>query len=949
MATFDNTKTVYLPDNTGGVMVQVDAATPADNIFVFASGGYKFKWTPNFKGEYYLSQAKILSGDNTDKTSLLQTILDNANIQTIVLDAQQAITINGTLTIPSGKIVVFTNGAKFTGTGTIDGLIIQADYSQHILDTTITLTNARVSGNLFSAIWYGATGDGTTNDAPAIQKAGDTIISNTSLPRTMYLMPGRVYRITQPLIFYRWSGTDYQQFTLNILGQDAAYFNGTISNVSPEAIIDAQSITDTFAIGYQLARSSLIKGIIIRGCFNPTFASYTAYVNTPYATWATSSSSPTVRDTRWSPYSGICIDPFDNTGSLPSIERYPGLESYYRGSGSQPTSGSSGVKIEQCRIYGFVVNVMVSPNGQTQNAENTHIIDCTLEIAKVAYASGQDQTKDNYAIRCISWERVHTLMDTITYGQLNGQPPFVDGWNVAGNIIEIYRLSAPRSTVSFKNIFAESLWRIGTGDGGAGITIQDGSFNFNENFIPVIFPSTHIEGNYTTFRNCIIKYYDDLFNKSIRVKGYGFAFQDCQFDMPPLLDYPKQNENIVSATFRNCKTALGNLTDVAGGDGYFSNASSAPYVAYGNISLGDGGILGGAGYSFIKDMVVNLNFPGSYQQALQIGTKTLTVNDSARTGVLSGLSGTNFEYQIAVGDYLIDEGGTVYGRVSSFTRGADTANIVEVPVNITGVNVENFVLAWVLTGYGQFIGDVNSGSATLSNCEFDNLLPPPYVGQRLKIGHTIYNLIVDAINIGAGTITMSKVADYTTLKQLNPWINNSRDKATMVFASLYPPDVLLPSSPWPVLIPLGARMLMKDVEYVCTVPGYMSAATLGKLNQVQFAKIAFCYSDTYTPTLTSVANVTASTPRLSFENINNTIISVSGELDLTPTAATTLTKIGISLPIASDLANSYDLNGGGSFGAIVTADATNNRAELQFTSSGNVSVTLKFWFTYIKK
>lgn len=948
MAVIQNNKTIYLPDNTGGLMVQVDNATPVDNIFVFSSGGYTFKWTPNFNGEYYLSQAIILAGDATDKTALFQAILNNANIRSVVLDAQQAITISGTLNVPNGKIIRFTNGASFTGSGTIDNMTIDADLGFNIFGTSLIITSAKTVGNLVSVKWWGATGDGVTNDQPSIQRAADVIIANPKLPRTLYFQPGLIYKITTPLIFYKWTGTDYAFFTLNLLGQDSAYFNGT----STEAIIDATSITDTFAIGYQLARSSLIKGLVIRGAFNPSFASYSAYVSTDYSTWA---SMWGVRDTRWSPYAGICLDPFDNTGSLPMIERYPGLESLYRGSGANVVSGSSGIRVAECRIYGFTVDIMISPNGYTQNAENTHIIDCTLEIAKVAYASGQDQTKDNFIIRAISWERVHTLIDTISYGQLIGQPAFVDGWNVAGDVIEIYQLSAPRSQVSFKNIFAESLWRIGTGNGGTGITIQDGSFNFNENTVPVIYPPTHLEGNLVVFRNCVIKYYDNLFNKSIRVKGYGFVFQDCQFDMPPLLDFPYNNEKIVSATFRNCNTALGYLTDVAGGNGQFSSAASAPYVAYGNIQLGDGGLLSGSGYNYIENVNIKLQYPGSYQRAIRIGTNTLTVNNSLRTGVLTGLLGTNIEFQIAIGDYLIDESGNVFGRVTSFNRTLGTAVIEEIPVNITGVRVENFVLCYVETGYGQFIGNVTSGSATLSQCEFDNLLPPLYVGQRLKIGHSTLRLIVDSINTGAGTITMSKVADYTATKQFNGWINNSPATTTLELQSLYTPQELLSSSTWPVLIPIGAKLLTKKngvsaangEAYVCTVPGYMSAVTLTKNNQAKFAKIVAAYSDTYTPTLTGVANVTSSTPRLSFANVVNNIVSIAGELDVVPVAGSTLTKVGISLYLSSDLTNSYDLDGGGSKGAIITADTTNNRAELSFTSSGTTTETLKFWLTYI--
>jgi len=366
------------PNDTGGVMKQVDSSAVVDNIFVFTDGTDKFQWTNNRKGVYPLSQAKVLADDATDKTTIIQAVLNHADIKTIELDAQQVITISGTLNC-NGKKIVFTSGAKFTGIATITNAVIEADYSDQIFDTTITLTSCKLAGDRFSVKWFGATGNGSTNDQPAIQHAGDTIIRNLTLPRTLYF-PAGTYKITAPLIFQNWTGANYSQFTLNLLGQEGADFN----NTSGEAIIDASAITDTFAIGYQLARSSVIKGLVIKGSFAPSFSSYKSYVDKPYDTFASDFS---VRDNRYSPYSGIVFEPFDNTGSLAAANRYPGLSAYYRGDGTQPTSGSSGVRVIECRISGFAVDIMISPNGQTQNAENIHIIDCTLEVAKAVYAS----------------------------------------------------------------------------------------------------------------------------------------------------------------------------------------------------------------------------------------------------------------------------------------------------------------------------------------------------------------------------------------------------------------------------------------------------------------------------------------------------------------------------------------------------------------------------------
>jgi hypothetical protein len=65
-------------------------------------------------------------------------------------------------------------------------------------------------------MWWGATGDGTTNDQPTIQKAMDTVIANESFPRDLYFpKTANYYKCDDSLIAYKWSGTDYEFFSLN--------------------------------------------------------------------------------------------------------------------------------------------------------------------------------------------------------------------------------------------------------------------------------------------------------------------------------------------------------------------------------------------------------------------------------------------------------------------------------------------------------------------------------------------------------------------------------------------------------------------------------------------------------------------------------------------------------------------------------------------------------------
>lgn len=108
----------------------------------------------------------------------------------------------------------------------------------------------------------------------------------------------------------------------------------------------------------------------------------------------------------------------------------------------------------------------------------------------------------------------------------------------------------------------------------------------------------------------------------------------------------------------------------------------------------------------------------------------------------------------------------------------------------------------------------------------------------------------------------------------------------------------------------------------------------------------------YTPTLTSVANVSASTPWICRWSRDANVVTVYGRLEVTPTsAASVVTQLGISLPIASNLQdNTRDLGGlantaFGVHGAIV-ADTTNDRAQLGFQSTNTASNSFYFTFQY---
>jgi hypothetical protein len=112
---------------------------------------------------------------------------------------------------------------------------------------------------------------------------------------------------------------------------------------------------------------------------------------------------------------------------------------------------------------------------------------------------------------------------------------------------------------------------------------------------------------------------------------------------------------------------------------------------------------------------------------------------------------------------------------------------------------------------------------------------------------------------------------------------------------------------------------------------------------------------TYTPTLTGVANVSSSTPRLAtYMRVGNTV-TVAGQMDITPTANNIRTRVGISLPVASNFSTAYQAGGTAATipnsaamahnGGII-ADATNDRVELDYYETNGTIDTFSYTFTY---
>lgn len=110
-------------------------------------------------------------------------------------------------------------------------------------------------------------------------------------------------------------------------------------------------------------------------------------------------------------------------------------------------------------------------------------------------------------------------------------------------------------------------------------------------------------------------------------------------------------------------------------------------------------------------------------------------------------------------------------------------------------------------------------------------------------------------------------------------------------------------------------------------------------------------SGTYTPTLTNVTNLSASTAyACQYLKVGGTV-TVSGRVDIDPTA-TGAAELGISLPVTADIgaleacAGTAFASGIAGQGAAIVGDATNDRASMRWVASDVTNQAMYFCFAY---
>jgi hypothetical protein len=358
---------------------------------------------------------------------------------------------------------------------------------------------------------FGAAGDGQKDDYKAIQMAIDSAIAVNG---TVYL-PDR-YRISKPLIAAKWNGKEYVTFTIKIIGE------ATMWDVNQHSVINA-TFKDGPALGIHRGKGVIVRGLNFQGAYRTPAMTDSAFYNSKFETYGDLS----CRDSRYSPYAAIVIDPFAD--KTPSDGGYPSLKQYYRGSASQ--GGSTGFRIEDCTINNFTIGIITSPNGHTANAELMTYENIRFYNNKACIAGCQAQEKSNRILNIGAWGRTHTFLSFGDYGDKTPGFYTVDGVNIAGGVVRfINRSSGGYFPIYITNVFAESLGSIGYWQSLVGDRISNSLFDFTYPYDAGKFPDAHLTGAGVTLTNCSFRYYG---RESFPIFLNGeFILHDCVSYLP---------------------------------------------------------------------------------------------------------------------------------------------------------------------------------------------------------------------------------------------------------------------------------------------------------------------------------------------------------------------------------------------------------------------------------
>lgn len=299
--------------------------------------------------------------------------------------------------------------AKISGNVTIQNAIIEANPYVQIFDTSVVLQNCKARE--FSTAWYGAKRSRTDNSR-YLQITSDACIANGI--NNLYVADS--YRYSQSLKICNLYNGIYTGVNLNIYG------DGNMHN-------QQQTLTYTgtgFGIGVQVAKGGSIRGLWLKGNYEPSTATGANYYNTAWP--------------EMPGHNGIVVD-YDGTLN---------------------TSGSTDFKVVDCNVSNYDVAYSISPNAVTFNADNLLFDRIRVHDSRIGFQSNQAQEKGNIITFIESWGKLHTLIQIGKSGKFQAGNYVIQNGNIAGEPVQLFDIVLSGwNTFHVKNMYAEALGRVG--------------------------------------------------------------------------------------------------------------------------------------------------------------------------------------------------------------------------------------------------------------------------------------------------------------------------------------------------------------------------------------------------------------------------------------------------------------------------------------------------------
>ena len=343
---------------------------------------------------------------------------------------------------------------------------------------------------------FGAVGNGRYDNADAIMTACNYVIAH---PQPLIVPIGNFYT-SRPILLQNHG----QFFTIHLSG---VLPNKSASNEYLSRITYGGK--SGYAFGIQLGRGIVIENLTITGQYTFSNSVTNANIGTlKFSDWI----DKTITDDRNHPYAAISIDPHANVGGS--------------------AGGTSDVTIQNCSIRQWMVGICLSPSGVTLNDEMINILEDDIESCRVAIAICQDQSKTINIRGLKVWASVHTVLDGVTYGRgTGGGSVFCENWNIAGNCNELFNLNTDRFPLSCKDIYSESLFRIGYVGFGTGANFINTQIDFLSG--PGMPEADYLVAGQANFYGGMLRYYDNDMYHRMNLSNFGGAMRDMVFNTIP--------------------------------------------------------------------------------------------------------------------------------------------------------------------------------------------------------------------------------------------------------------------------------------------------------------------------------------------------------------------------------------------------------------------------------